>query len=139
MEHTNGYVESCYPALNVTSIWKCEEGVLHAPSGATPSGNRNSTVTKYSDVSLIVEHLMKDSVFKKQLSRRGSRKNGFSSELPDLFSKEECHVSLYGIAMACKFLQSRSIPNLFTCSPPTSQPFLRSKSLDSNVTNTCWS
>lgn len=71
-------------ALNVLSLWSCKEAVSRA-TGATSHGNRHSLVAKLPDVSLLVKHMIEDSIFKEKLGRTGIRNNSAMSAFPDMW------------------------------------------------------
>ncbi len=85
-------------ALNVLSLWSCKEVVLRA-TGATSYGNRHSLVAKLPDVSLLVKHMIDDSIFEKKLGRTGLPNNTLISIFPDLFYVGSAHLS-NGIALS---------------------------------------
>ncbi len=71
-------------ALNVLLLWLCKEAVLQV-TGATSHGNCHSLVAKLLDVSLLVKHMIDDSIFEEKLGRTGIPNNTPISAFPDLF------------------------------------------------------
>ena len=70
-------------ALNVLLLWSCKEAVSRA-TGATSHGNCHSFIAKLSDVSLLVKHMIEDSIFKEKLGHTGIRNNSAISAFPDM-------------------------------------------------------
>ena len=69
--------------LNVLSLWLCKETISRA-TGATSHGNRHSLVAKLPDVSLLVKHMIDDSIFEEKLGRIGMLNNTAISAFPNL-------------------------------------------------------
>ena len=90
-------------ALNILSLWLCKEAVSRA-TGATSHGNRHSLVAKLPDVSLLVKHMIDDSIFEEKLGRTGMSNNTAMSAFPDLFYIRSAHLS-NGIALS-KYVDS---------------------------------
>ena len=85
-------------ALNVLSLWLYKEAVSQA-TGATSHGNCHFLVAKLPDVSLLVKHMIDDSIFEEKLSRTGISNNTAMSAFPDLFYIGSAHLS-NGIALS---------------------------------------
>lgn len=78
--------------MNMISLWKCRKSVSRA-TGATSHGNRHSLAAKLPDISLLVKHMTKDSLFQKQLGRTGLRSNREESTFPDVFAEGTARLS----------------------------------------------
>lgn len=79
-------------SMNVISLWKCQEAVSRA-TGATSHGNRHSLATKVHDVSLLVKHMINDSLFREQLGRTGLRNNRIEYAFRNLFAERVARLS----------------------------------------------
>ncbi len=85
-------------ALNVLSLWSYKEIVSRA-TGVTSYDNHYSFVAKLPDVSLLVKHIINESIFKKKLGRTGMLDNTPMSAFPNLFYIGSAHLS-NGIALS---------------------------------------
>lgn len=82
---------------NILSLWSCKE-VISQATGATSYGNYHSFVAKLSDISLLVKHMIDDSILNEKLGRTGIQNNTTISAFPDLFYTGATYLS-NGIAL----------------------------------------
>ena len=82
----------------VLSLWLCKEAVSQA-TGATFYGNCHSLIAKLLDVSLLVKHMINDSIFEEKLDRTGMSNNIAMSTFPDFFYIRNAYFS-NGIALS---------------------------------------
>ncbi len=85
-------------AMNVISLWKCQEAVSHA-TGAISHGNQHSLTAKLPDILLLVKHMTEDFLFREQLGRTRIRNNGPELAFPDLFAEGTARLST-GVELA---------------------------------------
>lgn len=71
-------------ALNVLSLWSCKE-VISRATDATSHGNCHSFIAKLSDISLLIKHIIDDSIFNEKVGRTSMQNNTAKSAFPNLF------------------------------------------------------
>ena len=84
--------------LNILSFWLCKKAVSRAIR-ATFHNNRHSLVAKLLDASLLVKHMIDNSIFEEKLGRTGISNNTAMFVFPNLFYIGSAHLS-NGIALS---------------------------------------